>query len=82
MERIELFVVKHYQSDINPTIKGNGFDGLRVGEDREEAEEFVRFINQYITVVNQLIDSATLTSKIPESWKRPLEAKWKSIKDK
>jgi hypothetical protein len=41
----ERFVVRHYSSDKFPTIKGNGFDGLQVGEDREEAEQFVAWIN-------------------------------------
>lgn len=42
---MEPFVVKHYASDERPTIKGNGFDGLEIGEDREEAERFVAFVN-------------------------------------
>lgn len=39
------FVVKHYVGAERPSIKGNGFDGLTVGEDRQEAEEFVAWIN-------------------------------------
>lgn len=42
---MEPFVVKHYIADERPTIKGNGFDGLEIGEDREEAERFVAFVN-------------------------------------
>lgn len=42
---VEGFVVRHYIYDEGPTIKGNGFDGLRVGDDRDEAEEFVRWVN-------------------------------------
>ena len=38
------FIVKHYSSDDHPSIKGNGFDGLEVGEDRQEAEEFINWI--------------------------------------
>lgn len=45
---LEPFVVKHYTSEERPSIKGNGFDGLEVGETREEAEEFVVFINSVI----------------------------------
>lgn len=45
-KNIEPFVVKHYYQDLSPTIKGNGFDGLRVGDDREEAEEFVTWVNK------------------------------------
>lgn len=41
----EPFVVKHYISDERASIKGNGFDGLSVGEDREEAEHFISFVN-------------------------------------
>lgn len=48
MPNIERFVVKFYTGDSSPTIKGNGFDGLRVGETREEAEEFITFINALI----------------------------------
>ena len=43
---VEPFVVKHYTSDEYPSIKGNGFDGLRVGDDRQEAEEFVAWVNR------------------------------------
>jgi len=39
------FIVKHYSSEDRPSIKGNGFDGLEVGEDRQEAEEFINWIN-------------------------------------
>jgi hypothetical protein len=42
---IEPFIVKHYSSDKRPSIKGNGFDGLEIGEDRAEAEEFVSWLN-------------------------------------
>lgn len=42
---VEGFVVRHYTDEEGPTIKGNGFDGLRVGEDRDEAEGFVRWVN-------------------------------------
>jgi hypothetical protein len=43
--RIEPFVVKHYFGDSHTTIKGNGFDGLAVGGDRPEAEDFVQWVN-------------------------------------
>jgi len=42
---VEPFVVKQYSGDERPSIKGNGFDGLCVGETREEAEEFVAWVN-------------------------------------
>jgi O-acetyl-ADP-ribose deacetylase (regulator of RNase III) len=42
---IEPFVVRHYTGDEHPTIKGNGFDGLVVGDDRVEAEAFVNWLN-------------------------------------
>jgi hypothetical protein len=41
----EHFIVKHYGDDPHPTIKGNGFDGLVIGEYREEAEDFIKFVN-------------------------------------
>ena len=49
----ELFVVKHYSSDERPTIKGNGFDGLEVGTDREDAEEFIAWVNARISTPPQ-----------------------------
>jgi hypothetical protein len=42
---MEPFVVRHYTGEERPVIKGNGFDGLEVGETREEAERFVAFVN-------------------------------------
>ena len=43
----EPFVVRFYASDHYPSIKGNGFDGLQVGEDRKEAEEFIGWVNKH-----------------------------------
>lgn len=43
--KIEPFVVRHYAGDERPIIKGNGFDGLEIGECREEAQHFVDWIN-------------------------------------
>jgi hypothetical protein len=45
---VDPFVVKHYTGSDRPIIKGNGFDGLEVGETREEAEEFIAFVNLYM----------------------------------
>jgi hypothetical protein len=42
------FVVRHYIGERRPSIKGNGFDGLEVGADREEAEQFVAWVNAHI----------------------------------
>jgi hypothetical protein len=39
------FIVKQYISDDRPSLKGNGFDGLTIGESREEAQEFVDWLN-------------------------------------
>ena len=44
----EPFTVKHYSADQRPTLKGNGFDGLELGEGREEAEVFVQWVNRRI----------------------------------
>lgn len=45
-ETLEPFIVKHYSGDERPILKGNGFDGLEIGTDRAEAEEFVNWINK------------------------------------
>jgi hypothetical protein len=47
---VEPFVVRHYAGEIRPSIKGNGFDGLEVGETREEAEAFVAWLNERLGV--------------------------------
>lgn len=47
---IEPFVVKHYASDERPSIKGNGFDGLEIGEERQDAEDFVKWLNERLGV--------------------------------
>ena len=51
---MDKFIVKHYSSDEYPCIKGNGFDGTTVGDDREDAEEFIDFINE---IIQQLTDA-------------------------
>ncbi len=45
---MEEFIVKHYLSDERPSIKGNGFDGLEIGEERDDAEEFISYVNKLI----------------------------------
>ena len=47
-DAVHPFVVRHYTNDERPSIKGNGFDGLEIGEDRQEAEEFITWINKRI----------------------------------
>ena len=53
VQQMQPFVVKHYTEDERPTIKGNGFDGLEIGEDREEAEAFVAWINEKLARLGQ-----------------------------
>ena len=50
---MERFVVKHYTEDERPTIKGNGFDGLEVGTDRDEAEQFIDWVNKRLALLEQ-----------------------------
>jgi hypothetical protein len=50
---MEQFIVKHYTDDNHTTIKGNGFDGTKLGEDREDAEEFLTPINKMIDLCNE-----------------------------
>lgn len=51
---MEQFVVKHYSDDERPIIKGNGFDGWEVGTSREDAEEFIDFVNNLIRENSEL----------------------------
>lgn len=46
--KLEPLIVKHYTEQPHPTIKGCGFDGLVIGNYREEAEDFVKFVNDLI----------------------------------
>lgn len=48
LQEVHPFVVRHYTNDERPSIKGNGFDGLEIGENRQEAEEFIAWINKRI----------------------------------
>jgi hypothetical protein len=48
LQEVHPFVVRHYTNDERLSIKGNGFDGLEIGEDRQEAEEFIAWINKRI----------------------------------
>lgn len=48
------FIVKHYSEEPHPTIKGNGFDGLVIGNYREEAEDFIEFVNGLISIAQQM----------------------------
>lgn len=49
----EPFVVKRYTGDERPTLKGNGFDGLEIGTDREEAQAFVDWVNILLRELNE-----------------------------
>jgi len=44
----ERFVAKQYTDDPHPILKGYGFDGLTIGDYREEAQSFVDFLNGII----------------------------------
>ena len=63
----ESFVVRHYASDDYPSIKGNGFDGLQVGEDRKEAEEFIAWVNKHCALATAPPEPPT-DEKLYEYW--------------
>lgn len=44
---MEYFAVKHYTSEKHPFIIGNGFQ-IEIAESRNEAEEFINFVNSQI----------------------------------
>lgn len=46
---MEKFIVKHYAGQAHPIVKGNGFDGIVLGESKEEAQDFVDFINKQLS---------------------------------
>lgn len=47
---IEPFVVKQY--DDVCIVKGNGFDGQELGTERDDAEDFIGFVNRLIYKAN------------------------------
>lgn len=52
LNKLDKFIIKQYENE-KPIIKGNGFDGLEIGDDRQEAEEFISFVNFLIDIVNK-----------------------------
>lgn len=72
---LEKFFVKHYSEDERPTIKGNGFDGLVIGDDREEAQDFVDFINKIIDSLNP----RTWTDEQSQNWHKSLPDVYKAF---
>lgn len=73
---VDPFVVKHYASDERPSIKGNGFDGLEIGQDRQDAEEFVAWVNAQIGATQPPLHSEG--TQEAERWIPYLEAEPKS----
>jgi hypothetical protein len=70
--RPEPFVVKHYSADERPSIKGNGFDGLEIGENRKEAEEFISWVNAHLSrsapaTVERKVRKVDQIAVLPES---------------
>ncbi len=47
MNITEDFVVKHYAAEDFPEIKGNGMDGIKIGEDRTEDEGDFEMVTKY-----------------------------------
>lgn len=45
---MEPFAVKQYSENERPVVKGNGFDGLVLGANKDEAQKFIDFINSVI----------------------------------
>jgi hypothetical protein len=45
---VEHFALKHYHGDTWPSLKGNGFDGLVIADEREVVQEFIDTVNRLI----------------------------------
>lgn len=48
------FSVRFYVGSDAPELRGMGFDGLRIGDDREDAQEFVDWLNTQIESIDAL----------------------------
>lgn len=57
MNANEQFIVKHYSEDERPILKGHGFDGLVIGDDRQEAQDFVDYLNSMLRQQQAEIES-------------------------
>jgi hypothetical protein len=64
---VEPFVVKHYGSDAHPSIKGNGFDGLVLGENREEAQDFIDWVNARLRA--RPAEPSAAAGGVPAGWR-------------
>jgi hypothetical protein len=62
VETVEKFIVKHYNGEAHPSIKGHGFDGTTLGDERYEADDFVEYINSMIELIDLLDSSYEITS--------------------
>ena len=76
MNANEQFIVKHYSEDERPTLKGHGFDGLVIGDDRQEAQDFVDYLNTMlrqqqaeIEALKQQLNPPKSTNLGPWQWK-------------
>jgi len=58
---MENFIVKHYGDTAHPVVKGHGFDGLTIGDYREEANDFIEYINSMIELIDRLDSSYEIT---------------------
>jgi hypothetical protein len=47
----EPFDVRRFSTDARPFIRGNGFDGLELGENLEEANKFISWINARLSLL-------------------------------
>jgi len=61
--KYENFIVKHYSEDSMPSIKGNQFDGLYIGESREEAQEFIDWVNERLNELEKLKSGRRMRSE-------------------
>ena len=63
------FIIKHYADDPHPTLKGNGFDGLVIGDYREEAEGFITYINNRIEQLQEQVEDLTSeNNRLERAW--------------
>lgn len=50
---LEEFVIKNYVGHDRPIIKLNNLDELEIGDNQEEGQEFVDFVNMLIQYKNE-----------------------------
>ena len=75
---MDKFTIKHYSGEERPILKGNGFDGLEIGVEREDSQPFIDYVNRLADSLKELVCIVEIHSKATKNnfaWAELDEAK-------